>query len=604
MQVTPMKNQHIRSNSALWLTWPVLITCLVATPCWSGPTINESLVSGAEALGRENLDQAIEQFSQAIDTRSDNREQMAAAYEGRCAARYKKSLVGNEPSLTREAIDDCNQAIDHKSDHQRAWRLRGTIHLTLGDPVRALEDLNIAQALDSKDHLTLQNRGLALARLGRTEQAIADFDRAIKLKPGHSWSFYNRGRLYSVQGRHENAIDDFSAFIRFRRDYEPAYLHRGRSYLASGAYQQSLVDLYESLRLKPGPNSEAHFLRGVVLYLLERYDEALTDFEDVRRANDTDTVNAMWLFLTRERLGQPGREAFSGIRDLKEDAQWPGVMVSYMMGRSHAEAVLEAAQANKVTPGLPEETENMAMFLIGELAMLKQQPADGHAWFSRLLQKKPGAPWVHAALWKTRDTPRPEVPVAQNEPAASPRDTSPLIVDPNATRLADMAMAEEAESSNPQHIAIMGQPPTVRPDSPLTSGAPIRSNRPLVTHSPLAAVQPIKISLPTAPPVAEAASQDPEMPPSSEPTKAKRSPHIPGTYAFKLAAYESSEHADQALAELSRIGLPVYLQDFMVKDHTYLRIWVGPFKSEAQANAAWKKVSALPGRNPSSVRKR
>ncbi|HIJ83788.1 MAG TPA: tetratricopeptide repeat protein, partial [Magnetococcales bacterium] len=372
-----------------------------ATPCLAAATIHEALVSGAQSLGKEDLDQAIELFTQAIGTGSGSREQLAAAYEGRCASRYKKSLVENNKALTQEAIADCSRAMEYKSDHQRAYRLRGTAYLTTGDTPRALEDFNVAQALDPQDHLTLQNRGLALARSGQTEKAIADFDRAIKLKPGHSWSYYNRGRLYSAQGRHEVAIDDFSAFIRFRRDYEPAYLHRGRSWMATTSYQQALVDFYESLRLKPENNTEARFFRGVSLYLLERYDEAISDFEDVRRMDDGDIVNAMWLYIARERFGKPGREAFSGVRDIKEDAEWPGVMVAYMMDRSHAEAVLSAADKSE-NKGQPGETKNLALFFLGELAAIKRTPLKENTWYAKILEKPAGAPWVHAAAWQTR----------------------------------------------------------------------------------------------------------------------------------------------------------------------------------------------------------
>ncbi|MBF0107973.1 MAG: tetratricopeptide repeat protein [Magnetococcales bacterium] len=612
-----MNNQRCPSRIVPRRIWPILMIHLVSVPCWAGPTIGESLVLGAEALGQEHLDQAIEQFGQAIETGSDRREQMAAAYEGRCAARYKKSLIDADTDLTREALEDCTRALVSQSDHQRAWRLRGTVHLTLGDPERALEDLNVALALAPEDHLTLQNRGLALARLGRTEKAVADFDRAIKLKPGHSWSFYNRGRLHLAQGLHEKAIDDFSSFIRFRRDYEPAYLHRGRGYLAIGAYQQSLVDLYESLRLKPEGNGEALFLRGISLYLLERYDEAIADFEEVRRLDDSDATNALWMYLARERLGKPGRDAFAGIRDLKEDRQWPGVMVSFMMGRGEVDAVLTAASVHAPPHGQPGETENLALFFLGELERIKQKPDQGKVWFSRLLEKKPGAPWVHAALWITRET-RPETVHVATHPPSTSAVTPPFIIDPEGSNHPPGRAVEERELPPPADSqAFVGQTPTVRPGAPLTSGTPMRSRMTAqvpgnsddngsewMSREPMPPVRGSLESMGQSSSGIVAPSQ-PTLPVRPETQgKPRRSPHVPGTYAFKLAAYENSELADQALAELSRMGLPVYLQDFMVQNHTYLRIWVGPFKTETQAKVAWKKVSAIPGKTPSAVRKR
>lgn len=582
MHTVPMDNRLKTSWINRRSARMILLACLIATPGLATETDNEFLAKAAESLNREELDLALEQFGHAIKASGGDREQLASAYEGRCAALYKKGLLNNNKALTREAISDCNKAVEAKADHQRAYRLRGTAHLTIGDTFRALDDLNVAQSLDPQDPLTLQNRGLALARVGQIEKAIADFNHSIQIKSDNYWSYYNRGRLYSTQGRHDNAIDDFSSFIRFRRDYEPAYLHRGKSWLSTGAYQQSLVDLYESLRLKPQDNGAALFLRGVSLYLLERYDEALPDFEEVVRLDNLDAVNAMWLFLARERLGKPGGEAFAGNTNLKESDQWPGIMIAYMQGHSQPESVLAATQTQEGSRR-PGETENLALFFMGEMASLKKLPTGENTWFTKLLNKDKGDPWVHAAVWRTRDIPAAEMARTEPEPSQVPE----------ATKI-------------PVDVAQVDGPPAVRVNNPLSSGPPIKTNRPMYTTHPLNTVQAVQISLPAEDAVpAKSPMQAPEED-ATPPTKTvkPRSPHVPGSYAFKLASFESTEHADQALAEMSGIKLPVYLQDFSVNDHSYLRVWVGPFKTENQATEAWTKVGSLPGRNPSSVRQR
>lgn len=609
MTTVPMEKRLETSWIVKQSAWMVLFSCLIASPGLAAEAVNEFLAKGADSLNREELDLAVEQFGQAIKASGGNREQLASAYEGRCAALYKKGLIGNNKALTREAISDCNKAVEAKSDHQRAYRLRGTAHLTIGDTFRALDDLNVAAALDPEDPLTLQNRGLVLARLGQTEKAITDFNQSIQIKSDNYWSFYNRGRLYSTQGRHDNAIDDFSTFIRYRRDYEPAYLHRGESWLSTGAYQQSMVDLYESLRLKPQDNGAALFLRGVSYYLLERYDEALPDFEEVRRLDDRDAVNAMWLFLAREHLGKPGAEAFAGNTNLKEGDQWPGVMIAFMQGHVQPEAVLAAAQTQQEDHGQPAQTENLALFFMGEMALLKKLPAAENTWFAKLLDKKVGEPWVHAAIWRTRNLPTAHMtrtkPDQQELPQATkiPVDVAQVASVPTEKPIvtAKVSPAPSATQSGVDSL------PTVRANNPLSSGAPIKTKSPMYTTRPLsAAVQAVHISLPEedATPVNHAVQASEVN--ASPPTKAvkPRSPHVAGSYSFKLASFESTEHADQALAEMSGMKLPVYLQDFDVNDHSYLRVWVGPFKTEDQAAKAWTKVSALPGRSPSGVRQR
>ncbi|MEE9217979.1 MAG: tetratricopeptide repeat protein [Acidobacteriota bacterium] len=60
----------------------------------------------------------------------------------------------------------------------------GWYHLNSGRARQALEDLEAALALHSRDAWALNNRGLALLKLGRHQEAEQDFRMALAIEPG------------------------------------------------------------------------------------------------------------------------------------------------------------------------------------------------------------------------------------------------------------------------------------------------------------------------------------------------------------------------------------------------------------------------------------
>ena len=361
---------------------------------WAGT--DETLAEGAQALREKTPEKSLEKFSSVINAEGPSRLQQADAYAGRCAARYKQSLRKQDLEMTREAISDCNQAIALRSDHHRSYRLRGTAYLTAGYSERALEDLNVAFALDPKDHLTLQNRGLANAKLGHSHAAIADFNAAINLQPNHPWSYYNRGRLHAANDRQKQAIKDFSGFIRLKRGYSPVFLHRGRSLMLLGNYRKAMADFNENLRLQPTNNPTSQAYRGITLFLLGRYQEAARDFKGVLAYWPGNLEDRIWLSLALKRAGKPDGEAFAGEGGSFDAKTWPGAAVAFLQGHVTAKDMLSAARSSKDRQ-LAQEREGLAMFLLGENALIHNRIQKAREWFRRVGAKTAKKPGIHHA---------------------------------------------------------------------------------------------------------------------------------------------------------------------------------------------------------------
>ncbi|MBF0293879.1 MAG: tetratricopeptide repeat protein [Magnetococcales bacterium] len=575
--------------------------------------IDKSLTTASDALGRDALDEADQLFTQITNTEKASRRQRATAFAGRCAVRYKMSLANKNPAMIPQAINDCDRAIELKSDMQQAWRIRGVALLSAGHPDRAAEDLNVAVALHPDDYLAFQNRALALVKLGRSQEAMAELDAAIRLKPDHPWSYYNRGRLHVTQGNCEAAIDDFISFIRFKRDHEEVYRLRGQCRLLLGLPQQAIGDFYESLRLKPANNPDALLLRGIAFSLLERFVEAEQDLATALPLAPGNIETRLWLFLVRERLGKPGKEVLSEPATRLDATRWPDALAAVFLGNLPPEKGLEIARQNE-DPVEARKRENLALLLLGHLARIKNHPDEATRWLSQI-KNGPGreAPYFRTAQQELRQV-SSRAPAGKGVlpyPPASPR--SPASTASTATKKAPEAKAP-GEEATPAPVAAAPAPKAETPKTP-----PEEKNAPAKARKeparPAHAAAPNDDDVPTVratargpTDVATPQAKSPR-PAATEPAAAAPAPNVnpkdlQGKYAFKVASYTNAAFATNALAHYGTLGLPVFMEQGVFQGKNYQRIWVGPFTDEAQATAARERIRSMPNQNPTEVVKK
>ncbi|MBF0184131.1 MAG: tetratricopeptide repeat protein [Magnetococcales bacterium] len=91
------------------------------------------------------------------------------------------------------------------------------------------------------------------------------------------------------------------------------------------------------------------------------------------------------------------------------------------------------------------------------------------------------------------------------------------------------------------------------------------------------------------------ASLDPDLPVRAA------TPHRKGSYAFKIESFRESANADKALARVSEMRLPVYVEPVEINRVTHLRVWVGPFNKPGEAEAARRRLTTS-GFSPDEVK--
>ncbi|MDE0018142.1 MAG: tetratricopeptide repeat protein [Candidatus Poribacteria bacterium] len=120
--------------------------------------------------------------------------------------------------------------------------------------------------------------------------ALAEYDEAIRLHPNSAEVYFNRGK---AKRQTPSAIADFDEAIRCDPNFADAYFYRGclKDYLAQSesmstacheARRSAIADFDEAIRLDLDfpERLHAYYRRGLIKYNLDRYEEAIVDFDE------------------------------------------------------------------------------------------------------------------------------------------------------------------------------------------------------------------------------------------------------------------------------------------------------------------------------------
>lgn len=261
------------------LSIAVALTCFFLTPpAYSSTTPSTQMTAsdffklGVEKMLRGNYQEAIPDFTQAIQLKSD----FAAAYSNRCLADLQVQDYQN-------AVTDCNQAIKKAPKNAEAYLHRGLAYYRIGDYLSAIADNNQAIALKPYDFRAYYNRGVASAMLGNYQQAIADYNLALSQIPQSLGPLI--GDIYNDRGlarfelqNLQAALLDFSTAIRLNpKDYR-AYFNRGCTCGTHGDNFGAVRDFTFVIRLNPS-NGHAYVNRGVAYHHLGYQQAAIADLQ-------------------------------------------------------------------------------------------------------------------------------------------------------------------------------------------------------------------------------------------------------------------------------------------------------------------------------------
>ena len=183
--------------------------------------------------------------------------------------------------------------------------------------------------------------------MGNYDRAIQDYDQAIRLDPSSALAYNNRGRTQHLKGEYELAIKDYGEAIDLDSDYPLAFYNRGLARFDQGLFIGAVPDFVRAVQLDP-----AKPYRVIALYL------------------------------AKARGGDPDKEMLKTSASQLNLAQWPGPVVSLLLGQSAPQGVINAAQ--DPDPRVQRERLCEAYFYIGEYLLIEGQNAEQKAEATRM----------------------------------------------------------------------------------------------------------------------------------------------------------------------------------------------------------------------------
>jgi tetratricopeptide (TPR) repeat protein len=128
---------------------------------------------------------------------------------------------------------------------------RGYTAEKMGRHQEALDDLNKAVALDSRNAVYLHMRAVIKYNMKDYRGAIADYRETLKLDDNHQDTYMELGKAEYFAHDYAAAIDDLNRAIVKNPKSVAAYMQRGVVYLDTGKYTEAAKDFDFAISLEP-----------------------------------------------------------------------------------------------------------------------------------------------------------------------------------------------------------------------------------------------------------------------------------------------------------------------------------------------------------------
>ena len=296
---------------------------------------------GMKAQKAGDLEKAISAYSQCLSYHSLPAEDQAIAHFNRANA-YARD------GQTRKAIDDYSEVIKIAPHNARAHYARGVLYQSEGLFDWAIQDYTTALKHDVDFIEAYSARGSAFAEKGAKTFALKDLNKAIELSPTDPNSYNNRGYLSLQLGDYDKALEDFDKAIRLKGDFALAFRNRGH----------------------------VHFFEG-------RFDDAAKDFQASIQNDGKDPYGAIWFYLADARAQkQRGLEVLKSYAKLNDLDEWPGPVVSMLLGKTDPQAVADMGRDDHTH--LEKVRRAEALFYVGEQQVLEGNTDNAKKFFAAI----------------------------------------------------------------------------------------------------------------------------------------------------------------------------------------------------------------------------
>ncbi len=142
----------------------------------------------------------------------------------------------------------------------------------------ALNQLQAAEAMESKNSEIFYLKGVCLRGKEEFEAARKQFERALDISPDHPYAHAGLGMVHELSGEHEKAIACYARAIALDPGIASFYNNLGVSYMAVGAHEKAAACFEKGLALTPDSGRTLNNL-GLAYGMLGRDEAAFELFK-------------------------------------------------------------------------------------------------------------------------------------------------------------------------------------------------------------------------------------------------------------------------------------------------------------------------------------
>jgi tetratricopeptide (TPR) repeat protein len=195
---------------------------------------------GLAALGRQDFDEALRDFSRAIGLNP----LYAEAY-----CRRAEAHLGKKEYLP--AVADCSHALSLRENYPAAYLIRASAYSGKKRYNNAIADYDKVIELDPKNAIAHCGRGWVYQVKKKYAKAIADYNKAIDLDPTYVWAYNNRAVWHHENKQYRKAIADCTTAIKLNPNLALPWNNRGRAYLRLKKYRKAISNCNKAIKIEP-----------------------------------------------------------------------------------------------------------------------------------------------------------------------------------------------------------------------------------------------------------------------------------------------------------------------------------------------------------------
>ena len=312
------------TENTIWVKNPEIVKLNASLS--RNPRNVSDLIKRCDLLWQRGMfDRALQDLDEAIKIRPGNAEALRT--------RALLLMASRPNSREKELLQYFNQLAALYPNDVRSFKDRATLLLQMREEKAALDDLNTAIKLGSKDSELYLMRANLLCETFDYTKAAADYSKSIALNPDNPGSYIGRAECYAELGEFQQSdarlgllqksLADYNVAARLLPNDKSILADRAKVYEKLGKHDDAIA--YYTTVIKRDPtgmkDGQASYRRASLYEKTGRYQEAINDLSASLDRDERSSTNLFALkgsYIDRARLWVRLNQPDKAIADLNK----------------------------------------------------------------------------------------------------------------------------------------------------------------------------------------------------------------------------------------------------------------------------------------------